>query len=1219
MHNVQALNPVISQQPRFQSPAPHLSALSPPGPQPAAQCHKAHYLEAAPSLHSLLHKKTFTPQIVQATVKKLVSPQKVPSIVPNVRSAASTDLGDRELVATAEQVEAEMTRGKICLPAKWIPSLPVEDQLWISKTLFKWSRNGQPELNLLKLDKLWWHPPDPPLVPSGLPARERYFGHSRFLWMPRKLWRVRLICPHPDCGKEELTSAGLHQRIRQVITTTTSYFIAAEYLACKSCKRKVISWSKNIVSQLDVGHQIQFPCLLASKLACDMEVVRQMRQRGLGNSSSQIQKKLEEQHAETWLQKSILFMSHCRGFARAASTGLVVPLNIGELPSMLTVPKHRWLMQVYAQDVLSRIEEIKAGITSHFGRVLKMDSTKKIVRKLAGHSHGTAAWATNMGNEHGQIIMSVLTVSEGHGLGKMTEGVIKWYKDAGVSPPEVLYVDRDCCGSSHLHKMFREWPNMKIRLDIWHFMRRISVGCTTDSHSLYSGFMNKLSHCLFMWDDFDLQALKEAKRAELEAKLLHPTDADLLRNISRAEMARHCKRRTRSSSEMETLISQLIESYSGNRGCNTLGVPLINEKRMAEIWKAQKKHLDCLQDPPGVLLYMQTGIIKKGGHNLKTYRCARGSTSLESFHLHMNRFIPGTLASDTFFQAYLLDGLARWNEDRTMAAEGRSEPHSYSGLLRHAANQLSEEVLGRSFVDYTGPQKYTGELIGVEYLYDQTGKVLEDHRLAIAALEDEDVAVAEDEGFEETEDFVDLTVPILETTLGTTTTLQSTVLASSDDSLATPAPEPPQEEPSPVRQPTPTDALEENVSPLMVRGLQSDDATPGTHHDLQDSVGPNNIGGFGAVQDLAEALFSLREHSLALSLEESNNIVVLWQRLADYDKQRTAYPQRHQDTLSKGRFRATKRIVAPGVESTKRSFVGNHSPAQWPDCNRVVEAIFVKLCMAYPNAKRVDGVRLSRWTLIIQAYKQLRECVLNNSIIMEKTTIQLPEVNNTTLSQWYCRRTRTQETTILQQGIQSPQSAVSGVINQPSAPQKEVVQVAPTNNPHLFVLPPDTAGTAKLKMKRTVTELSQPAQNTTVQLSLERLPSTSGPRLLPKLLPVQPLYQGNLPPFVLAASSSISAVAVTGPSVSTGHQTPDVPYTTQQYRKRKLQREQAGHPTRKYVKTTTMIVCKQCNQERKPSSHKQYFGNWYCEATATQSFEEWRAALVAHGYGKKKS
>ncbi|XP_070410078.1 uncharacterized protein [Nothobranchius furzeri] len=221
-----------------------------------------------------------------------------------------------------------------------------------------------------------------------------------------------------------------------------------------------------------------------------------MRRRGLGNSSSQLQKQLEEQHAETWLQKSILFMSHQRGFARAASTGLVEPLNLGELPTLLTVPKRRWLMRVYAQDVLSRLEEIKASITSTFGRVLKIDSTKKTVRKLAGHSRGTAARAANMGNEHGQIIMSVLAESEGHGLGKMVEGVIRCYHDAGVSPPEVLYVERDCCGS-YLHKMIRAWQNTNSCLDIWHFMRT-AVGCTTDSHPLYAGFMNNLCHCIFM-------------------------------------------------------------------------------------------------------------------------------------------------------------------------------------------------------------------------------------------------------------------------------------------------------------------------------------------------------------------------------------------------------------------------------------------------------------------------------------------------------------------------------------------------------------------------------------------------------------------------------------------------------------------------------------------------------------------------------------------------
>ncbi|CAL8406944.1 unnamed protein product [Arctogadus glacialis] len=697
------------------------------------------------SLRGLLSRRDQSPQAIAKNVKSLFTKPRFQPSIPALPRAGSikassavtvkTEPTDSELMQAAAEVDPDTSQSRICLPAGWIPALPEVDQHWISKALFRWSPSGQPEFEIDKVDRMWWYPPQQSLTSSAIPAMEQFFGHPLFLWMPRKLWRVRLLCPHQDCGKAELTSAGLHQRVRLVVGVSGSYYLVAEYLACKSCKRKVISWSHNIVSQLDIGHRLHFPCLLTYKLGCDMQVVRMMRQRGLGNSSSQLQKQLEEQHAESWLGKTIQFLTAYRGVARAISSGLILPVPLGDLPVMPAVPKHRWLMQVYAQDVLGRLDEVKASITSLFGQVLKMDSTKKIVRKLAGQARSTASWATNVGNEHGHVLMSVLTASEGWGLMKMAEGLVRRYKDAGVPPPEILYVDRDCCGNSHLLKIFGAWPGMKIRLDIWHFMRRFATGCTTDSHALYTSFMAQLSRCIFAWDQSDLQLLKAAKRAELEASHLRPTVEDVARHISKAETMLHCRRAVRESGEMGDLLKDLIEAYSGEKGCNTLGVPLINRARMAEILKAQLKHLPCLQDPPGFQLYTQTGTLKKAGHVLPTYRCARGSTSLESFHLHMNRFIPGTLASDTFFQAYLVDGLFRWNEDRTITAEGTEGPRSYSGLLKHAANQLSEEVLGRKLVEYTAPRKYTGELIGIEYLYNQNNAVMEDYKLALLPVQ----------------------------------------------------------------------------------------------------------------------------------------------------------------------------------------------------------------------------------------------------------------------------------------------------------------------------------------------------------------------------------------------------------------------------------------------------------------------------------------------------
>ena len=74
---------------------------------------------------------------------------------------------------------------------------------------------------------------------------------------------------------------------------------------------------------------------------------------------------------------------------------------------------------------------------------------------------------------------------------------------------------------------------------------------------------------------------------------------------------------------------------------DALGVPLFREDMLSSVWPEQKRHTSCIQDPPGIPLYIITGHITKGGIKLPVMRCARRTTSLESFHLHLARFIPG--------------------------------------------------------------------------------------------------------------------------------------------------------------------------------------------------------------------------------------------------------------------------------------------------------------------------------------------------------------------------------------------------------------------------------------------------------------------------------------------------------------------------------------------------------------------------------------------------
>ena len=127
----------------------------------------------------------------------------------------------------------------------------------------------------------------------------------------------------------------------------------------------------------------------------------------------------------------------------------------------------------------------------------------------------------------------------------------------------------------------------------------------------------------------------------------------------------------------------------------------------------------------------------------------------------------GTSANDLHFQAFLVEGLVRWNRDRELAAitSTDSAPCCYDSELSSAVNHLSEQILGKKLhLTFKGPNKYTGieqcydkhighfhfvyhlwfsifflpfllpvfvtfcitgELIGVEYLYAQTGQVLQ--------------------------------------------------------------------------------------------------------------------------------------------------------------------------------------------------------------------------------------------------------------------------------------------------------------------------------------------------------------------------------------------------------------------------------------------------------------------------------------------------------------
>ncbi|XP_024155228.1 uncharacterized protein LOC112163196 [Oryzias melastigma] len=441
-------------------------------------------------------------------------------------------------------------------------------------------------------------------------------------------------------------------------------------------------------------------------------------------------------------------------------------------------------------------------------------------------------------------------------------------------------------------------------------MQRFASGVTTESHQLYPTFMRQLSHCTFEVDSGDARRLTQAMWSELEGKhgMVGLTDTDVIQRVSKEEWRLHCRRRTRGAEETALLIQDLLDTFNGPAGRDSLDISLLDTLRIQDIWSTQRQHLSCIQDWPGVQLYTETGRLTKGGVGLPVYRCARGSTSLESFHLHLQRFMPGTSARPRYFQALLIDGLVRWNEDRAAAAapppaaEDHLRPlHSYSGHLKHALNQKSQRVLGHHLVeDFTKPAAYTGELIGVEYLFQQTGSVLEGVSGDADALDEAAAVIAlQDEGIEEDEDPT-ISGPVL---LSSDAAARSADPADTDRSEPSGLSLPPEED---VR-PGTSQTSDQHLSSDSEEKVQGPDGQPGYQHFLR----------------LAKALVEIRSLP-AISNNRVDRIVALWECLPESDKQRVVYPARHRDRQPKGRFKAAKgkSSSCPGRSLSNAAFWG---------------------------------------------------------------------------------------------------------------------------------------------------------------------------------------------------------------------------------------------------------------------------------------------------------
>ncbi|XP_041119536.1 uncharacterized protein LOC121322952 [Polyodon spathula] len=210
--------------------------------------------------------------------------------------------------------------------------------------------------------------------------------------------------------------------------------------------------------------------------------------------------------------------------------------------------------------------------------------------------------------------------------------------------------------------------------------------------------------------------------------------------------------------------------------------------------------------------------------------------------------------------------------------------------------------------------------------------------------------------------------------------------------------------------------------------------------------------------------------------------------------------------------------------------------------------------------------------LILRDYSQVRELVLGSPRLMEKTTLQLFQLNQHTLSQWHNKRQKGQKQAVLQLGVEP--SSASAVDPEPQPQPHPLLQegVTYSHQLHAIPCPPNTVGEAK----------QQKLPGATAQTAV----------LVPSAIP--------------APHSTSSAVAAAPP--------PHVSSTTCWRHRKRAEEEVGGSNTgkRKYERKRAENLCSLCGQPKQKEFGQSRFGNVaFCSASSGKTVAQWLTEMRA--------
>ncbi|KAI3634588.1 hypothetical protein MIR68_007499 [Amoeboaphelidium protococcarum] len=524
----------------------------------------------------------------------------------------------------------------------------------------------QPAQPLLWRD-LWKHPPNPLLASLDIHPDD-FIKESVFFWVPEvfffRLGLRHMPCPVHGVVDGKVTHAGWSSvGPRKVVGLGQSYYVMYKRYKCSLCNKEFRGLDDRITQYLPAHIAAQLPCVLLDNSILDKGLVMFLdRQIMKGMSFEGVVDLLNEMFHTDYQQKHLAYTSAAvymrkkiSSAVRFQNPGLIEPFGDFDDLSQYNgvIPSSKALKKFYLKSQSDQYDLKNAQIVATTGNVLSGDHTFKAAKVPISKSQQIFEGLYSLVNEFGQVIGYWLVAGKSlKDLKAEFSDLRARYEMKGEAGPSAFYTDL-CCTEretlqQYLPSLFTEKDSQQQRvlLDVWHFMERYPV--SKKSH-MYPIFAAMLRDAIFICSDDDLAAIKSV----LLKRGVNQDLQQLLKRsylVSNNRVRRMIPRADVLSGRVDDVVQIFRQADSEFIHDGVMKKHLLNMKHVQE---------GCLSDPDGVPLYME---IKSGSDDtFKQYKCFRGSSQQEGYHMNLYNAFQARSISPELFDVMLLDFVYRRN------------------------------------------------------------------------------------------------------------------------------------------------------------------------------------------------------------------------------------------------------------------------------------------------------------------------------------------------------------------------------------------------------------------------------------------------------------------------------------------------------------------------------------------------------------------------------